>query len=67
MTLPPGLRRYIGYYRASRGRLALGVGLGLVRAAMVIPIPILVGRAIDQAIPTGDRSSLILYGGPSSG
>ena len=62
MNLPPGVRRYASYYRTSRSRLALGVGLGLVRALLVIPIPLLVGRAIDQAIPNGDRATLIRYG-----
>ena len=62
LNLPPGVRRYAGYYRTSRARLALGVALGLVRALVVVPIPLLVGLAIDQAIPNGDRTALIGYG-----
>ena len=61
-SLPPGVRRYLGYYRPARGRVALGVGLGLIRASLVLPIPLLVGRAIDTAIPEGDSALLVRYG-----
>ena len=61
-SLPPGLRRYIGYFRTSRGRVIAGIALGLIRALSVLPIPLLVGRAIDTAIPDGDSELLVRYG-----
>jgi len=62
MNMPPGLPRYLRYYRTSRGRVGLGVFLGLVRAGLVIPVPLLVGSAIDRAIPNGETGTLIAYG-----
>ncbi len=56
------LRRYARYYRSSRGRLALGLGLSLLQALALIPVPLLVRVAIDEAIPARDVGRLVGLG-----
>ncbi|MDH5504355.1 MAG: ABC transporter ATP-binding protein/permease [Acidimicrobiia bacterium] len=55
-------RRYIALYRPSRGRLAWGVLLSILNALTLIPIPIFVRRAIDEAIPARDINLLLTIG-----
>jgi ABC-type bacteriocin/lantibiotic exporter with double-glycine peptidase domain len=40
--------------------VALGVACSVGQTAFLLPVPWLVGRAIDRVIPTGDRSGLIV-------
>jgi ABC-type bacteriocin/lantibiotic exporter with double-glycine peptidase domain len=56
------LRQYLRYYRGLRGRLTMGVLLSLAQALALIPIPLLVGAAIDKAIPGQDTGSLVRIG-----
>jgi ATP-binding cassette, subfamily B, bacterial len=56
------LRFYAGFYQGSRGRLILGAGLSFLRALALLPIPLLVAIAIDDAIAQSNTSELILIG-----
>ncbi|MBK5268560.1 MAG: ABC transporter ATP-binding protein [Acidimicrobiia bacterium] len=58
----PAFRRYMRLYRSSRGRLLGGVVLSVLNALTLIPIPIFVKQAIDDAIPEGDVKQLLLIG-----
>ncbi|MDF1594861.1 MAG: ABC transporter ATP-binding protein [Acidimicrobiia bacterium] len=58
----PVFKRYIGLYRSSRGRLLGGVLLSILNALTLIPIPILVRIAIDEAIPARDIDRLLTIG-----
>jgi ABC-type bacteriocin/lantibiotic exporter with double-glycine peptidase domain len=62
MKIAAPYRAYASYYRRARGRLLASAGLSLLRAVLLAPIPILVGRAIDRAIPEGEISQLVLIG-----
>ncbi len=56
------IRRYARYYRSSRNRLALGLFLSLLQALALVPVPILVRVAIDEAIPSKDVGRLVGLG-----
>lgn len=56
------LRRYARYYRPTRRRLTLGLALSLVQAFALIPVPLLVRIAIDEAIPAKDVGRLVGIG-----
>ncbi len=58
----PAFKRYASLYRPSRSRLIGGIVLSLLNALTLIPIPILVGEAIDQAIPAKDVNRLLMIG-----
>ncbi|MCP4303681.1 MAG: ABC transporter ATP-binding protein [bacterium] len=53
---------YSRFYRSHKGRLALGMTLSLLQSFLLLPVPILVGVAIDQSIPDGSTRSLVLLG-----
>ena len=42
-------RWYAAFYRGSQARLILGAGLSFLRALALLPIPLLVAVAIDDA------------------
>jgi ABC-type bacteriocin/lantibiotic exporter with double-glycine peptidase domain len=48
--------------KEQRGRLVAGITLSILQALIVLPVPIVVGRGIDSAIPDGNRSEIILIG-----
>jgi ABC-type multidrug transport system fused ATPase/permease subunit len=54
--------RYLSSYRGSAGAMTFGIVLSLLRAVTLIPVPLLVGRAIDRAIPDRDIGELTLLG-----
>ncbi|MGB5565570.1 MAG: ABC transporter ATP-binding protein [Acidimicrobiia bacterium] len=56
------LRWYAAFYRSSRGRLILGAGLSFLRALALLPIPLLVAVAIDDAIAESNISELVGIG-----
>ncbi len=56
------LRFYAGFYQGSQARLALGAGLSFLRALALLPIPLLVAVAIDDAIANSKTSELVLIG-----
>ena len=56
------LKYYASFYRSTRSTLAGGIVLSLLRAILLLPLPILVGLAIDRAIPDGDVALLIGFG-----
>ena len=58
----PVLGAYVRRLSAYRGRLVYGGMLALVRALLLVPIPLLVGFAIDRAIPDRDTTQLLLFG-----
>jgi ATP-binding cassette subfamily B protein len=56
------LRYYLSFYRESRSTLVFGTLLSLLRAILLLPLPILVGLAIDRAIPEDDIATLVGFG-----
>ncbi|MFQ5554517.1 MAG: ABC transporter ATP-binding protein [Acidimicrobiia bacterium] len=56
------LRYYLTFYRHTKGRVALSIGLYLVRASVLLPLPVLVGLAIDDAIPERNVGRLVAIG-----
>ena len=56
------LKYYASFYRSTRSTLVGGIILSLLRAILLLPLPILVGLAIDRAIPDGDVTLLIGLG-----
>lgn len=58
----PAVRYYLGFYRAEKGRLAIGLALSLLQSFLLLPVPVLVGIAIDQAIPDRSTSDLVILG-----
>ena len=54
---------YAGLHRPSVRRLGLGVGLSIIRALLLVPLPLLIGWAIDRAIPEGNVTELVVLGG----
>jgi ABC-type multidrug transport system fused ATPase/permease subunit len=61
------LRRYLHRFREFRGRVAAALLLSIVQAALLIPIPILIGRSIDGALPDGDSGQLVVIAAVMSG
>ena len=61
MTRSPW-RRHLTHFRASAGVLAASVGLSIVLAALVLPVPLLVARVIDHSIPEHRRGEVIAIG-----
>ncbi len=55
-------RWYAAFYRSSRARLILGAGLSFLRALALLPIPLLVAVAIDDAIAESKISELVWIG-----
>ena len=55
-------RYYASFYRDDRATLAFGTFLSLLRALLLLPLPILVGLAIDSAIPDGNIGALVGLG-----
>ena len=53
------VRRYSTFFRGSRRKLVFGVLVSLARAGLMIPIPLLVRRAIDEAVPERDVGLLL--------
>ena len=53
------LRRHRAFYRSSWRRLALGVGLAALQAVFLLPMPVLIRRVIDEAIPNKDRGEIV--------
>ncbi len=49
------------FFKGSPARLTAGIGAAVAEAVMVIPIPWLVARAIDRALPDHNRSLLAWY------
>lgn len=58
----PAVRYYLRFYQADKGRLGAGIGLSLLQSFLLLPVPILVGIAIDQAIPDASTSRLVILG-----
>ncbi len=63
MRIAAPYRAYASYFRNARSRILASAGLSLLRAALLAPLPILVGRAIDDAIPDAQIGDLLLIGG----
>lgn len=55
-------RWYAAFYRGSHARLILGAGLSFLRALALLPIPLLVAIAIDDAIVESKTSELVVIG-----
>jgi ATP-binding cassette subfamily B protein len=55
-------RWYAAFYRGSQARLVLGAGLSFLRALALLPIPLLVAVAIDDAIAESNISELVAIG-----
>ena len=56
------LRAYLHRLSDYRGRLIYGGLLAFARTLLLLPIPLLVGLAIDGAIPDRDTAQLLLFG-----
>ncbi len=54
------LRRYAARFTNFRGRVALVVALSVLQAGLLVPIPLLIGRSIDQALPNGDTAEVVV-------
>jgi len=52
-------KRYLSFFEGSYGRAALGAALAFGTGLALVPVPLLVGYAFDQAIPSG-RNDLLL-------
>ncbi len=53
-------RDFLARFRPYRLRISLALVLSVIQAALLIPIPILVGRSIDQALPNEDVQELVI-------
>ncbi len=53
-------RGFLARFRPYRARMGAAVLLAVVQAGLLIPIPILVGRSIDEALPAEDEQELVL-------
>lgn len=58
----PALSFYLAEFRGRRAKLALGVALAILRSLVLLPVPLLVAVAIDQAIGQGRTSLLAAVG-----
>lgn len=56
------LKRYASCFRGGIGQAALGVTLAFLTGLTLVPVPLLVGRAFDQAIPTRQFDALVNIG-----
>ena len=54
-----GGQRYLRRFRRYRLRVLAALALSVVQAAMLLPIPLLIGRSIDRAIPNEDTAELV--------
>lgn len=55
-------RFYAAFYRGSRSRLVAGAALSFLRAFALLPVPLLVAMAIDEAIADGETGRLVVIG-----
>ena len=53
------MRRHRSFYRASWRRLLLGVFLAAMQTLFLLPMPILIQRVIDDAIPHDRRGTIV--------
>lgn len=56
------LRAYAELYRDARGTVVIGVLGAVLQTALLLPVPWMVGHAIDRVIPRGDTLELLLVG-----
>ena len=59
----PALRRHRALYRASWPKLLLGVGLAALQTLALLPLPVLIQRVIDVAIPEARRGEIVALAG----
>ncbi len=52
-------RRYRSRFAPYRARTIGAIVLSILQAALLIPLPILIGRSIDQALPDEDTGQLV--------
>jgi ABC-type multidrug transport system fused ATPase/permease subunit len=55
---PRSLQRHRALFRRSWPRLVLGIALAAVQTLSLLPLPVLIRRAIDVAIPEGRRGEI---------
>lgn len=55
--------RHYQFYRGSGRQLAVGIALSAVQTMTLLPVPLLVARAIDTAIPRKSIQQLLIIGG----
>lgn len=60
-------RRHRRFYRASWPRLLLGVGLAALQTLSLLPLPVLIRRVIDVAIPHRREGEIVLLAGAMVG
>ncbi|MFV2039708.1 MAG: ABC transporter ATP-binding protein [Acidimicrobiales bacterium] len=53
-------RTYLGRFWDQRVGVAVAVFLSIMQAALLLPIPILIGLSIDEAIPDGDTNKMVV-------
>lgn len=59
-TFEPSRRGYFRRFRPYRARVVAALVLSIVQAALLLPIPILIGISIDEAIPDENTGQLLL-------
>jgi len=57
---PGTLRRVLGFARPHRGRISVFLGITVIDAGMVVAMPLLVQRIVDDGIQAGDRGLVTL-------
>jgi ABC-type multidrug transport system fused ATPase/permease subunit len=57
------LRKHRAFYRRSWKRLLVGVGLAAMQTLFLLPMPVLIRRVIDDAIPNHRRSEILVLAG----
>ena len=53
------LRRHSAFYRSSWRRLVLGICLAALQTVFLLPMPVLIQRVIDDAIPNDNRGEIV--------
>ena len=57
------LRKHRAFYRRSWKRLLLGVSLAALQTVFLLPMPVLIQRVIDDAIPNRKRGEILALAG----
>ena len=67
MTSPSHRRTYLARLRPFRVHVGGTIALSIVQAALLLPIPLLLGKAIDGALPDEDTGQIVLIAGIMAG
>jgi ATP-binding cassette, subfamily B, bacterial len=67
MTSPSHRRTYLARLRPFRVHVGGTIALSIVQAALLLPIPLLLGKAIDGALPDEDTGQMVLIAAVMAG